>query len=251
MDGSLPLHIRQNLRQLGLTDHDVLIITFLFHADKASVESISRQTAISYSTCEYLCNNLHRMGVLILMMEKGSQVFSLCSEHEFLAWMEDKKRKIVDEYRSSMGDMQQFFKSHREKSWKPEFLYFQGVEGIKDIYEDMLTSKTPIYGWRDIPLIQKFLGKTFLDEYIKRRADKGIQSLAIMPDNATNRKYSAQDQKRTAKFLKGFSIPGEIRVYDGKTAIISFHKNNLVGFLLTSEIIYNIFKTIFDQTWKA
>lgn len=102
MDGSLPLHIRQNLRQLGLTDHDVLIITFLFHADKASVESISRQTAISYSTCEYLCNNLHRMGVLILMMEKGSQVFSLCSEHEFLAWMEDKKRKIVDEYRSSM-----------------------------------------------------------------------------------------------------------------------------------------------------
>src|SRR3989344_2841721 len=69
MDESLPLHIRQDLKQLGLTYHDVLIISYLFHADKASVQEISRQTAISFSTCEYLCNNLHRMGLLTLKME--------------------------------------------------------------------------------------------------------------------------------------------------------------------------------------
>ena len=233
-----------------MTDHDVLIITYLLHDGNATVHEISRQTAISYSTCEYLCNHLLRIGLLISKMEKDKQVFCVAPEEEFVSWMQHQKLKVLDEYGSAIGDMQQFFKSYREKSWKPEFLYFQGVEGIKEIYEDMLSSSTPIYGWRDIELLQKMLGKSYLDNYIEKRVEKGISSFAISPDNEVNRQYSAKDQKRSVKFIKALSLPGEIRMYDGKTAIVSFHKDHPVGFMLTSELIFNIFKAIFDEAWR-
>lgn len=250
MDGALPLHIRQDLKQLGLTDNDILIITFLFHADKASVKEISRQTAISYSSCEYLCNNLHRMGLLGHHMSGEKQFFSVCLEADFLSWLEDKKRKTDESFQHAAHDIKEFFKLFRDKSWKPEFLYFQGIEGIKEIYEDMLQSKGPICGWRDIALLQKMFGKAYLDSYIKRRVEKGIESYAITPDNKINREYASRDQKRPTRFVKNLILPGEIRMYDHKVAIVTIHEESPVGFLMTGVLTYKIFKSIFDQAWK-
>lgn len=246
----LPLHIRQHLKQFGFSDQDVLIITFLLHFGKASVKEISRQTGISYSTVEYHCHNLNRAGILHLTRRNSKFFYAMCSEEDFLSWIDGRKHRMLEEHANTIEDVKAYFKVMRERTGKPELLYFDGVEEVREIYEDMLKTKASVYGWRDIKILQKALGKEYLASYIERRLKLGIKSFAIMPDNRVNRAYDRKNQNRQAKFDRHLKLPGEIRMFHNKVAIITFQKDHPVGFMMVGDLAFRMFKAIFDLAWK-
>lgn len=251
MNFELPLHIRQNLRSLGFSDHDMLILAYLFFKKKASLREISRQTVLSFSTCHYICTNLLSLGLLKMSKAKGTETYQICTQAQFLEWIDAQQKTSDQRYQSIKTDLSQFLSVFQESDWKPEVTYFEGVEGIREIYRDMLKTKHRICGWTDIALIQKTIGKKFMDEYIAKRIEHGIETLSIIPHNPVNVSYSGKDQKRKTKMVKNFPIPGEIRIYGDKVAIITFEKEQPVGIVMKGMLIHAIFQTVFDNAWKS
>lgn len=251
MNFELPLNIRQNLRNLGFSDHDMLILAYLFFRKKATLREISRQTVLSYSTCHYVCTNLASLGLLRMSKTGDEESYHICSQKEFLEWIEAQRKQSDQRYLHMQQDLSQFLTEFEEASWKPEVTYFEGSEGLQEIYKDMLKAKRRICGWTDIALIQKTIGKKFMDDYIAKRVAKNIETSSIIPQNAVNQTYSKKDQKRRTKLMKHFPIPGEIRIYDDKVAIITFDREQPVGIVLRGKLIHAIFQTIFDSAWKS
>ncbi|MDP2691777.1 MAG: hypothetical protein Q8O95_05245 [bacterium] len=250
MSELLPLHIRQNLRNLGFSDNDILVLSYLFHAKKSTLKDISRQTAVSFSTCHYITANLARLGILEVGVQEGAEYFRICSHQDFLNWIDEKRLQMDEQYRNTQKEIQQFLVMEQESSWKPSVTYFEGVEGLRDIYQDMISTGKAIRGWTDIELIRNTIGQQYMDDFIQRRIENNIETFAIMPDNPTNREYSKKKEKRQTKLVKHFPLEGEIRIYGNKVGAISFDKKTPVGFIMEGKTMAEIYRSIFELAWN-
>jgi sugar-specific transcriptional regulator TrmB len=250
MINSLPLQTRQTLKSLGFSENECRVLLPLFAQKKLSAKDISQQTTLSFDTVHYVLHALQKKGLLRRTSLNGDDVVEICSDEDFLTWIDNQKRVNAGIYDDAKGVLQAFLTLLGESSWKPNVIYFEGAQGIIDIYEDILRQGKDVYGWTDIKKIHETIGK-YMDQFIRKRMAKGIASYAIMPVNAMNTSYAKKNQMRHNKFSRELNINGEIRIYGDKVAVITFHDEKPVGFVFSGSVITAIFKGIFDHAWKT
>lgn len=250
MEAPIPLRVRQALKMLGFSDNEIKIVTFFFSQKKASSREVSQKTAISFSATHYSLSNLEKRGILRSTSDNGDDIFEICSEKEFFEWIESQKRKNSEIYDKAQSSLSGFFTNLQESHWKPNVTYYEGIEGIKEIYEDLIETGEDIFSWLDIPKIYDALGD-FLYDYIRRRMKKGITSHDILPRNEMNEKHFQKNENREVKFVDHLPIDGEIRIYGNKVALISFHKEKPVGFVFQGAVFTQLFRAIFENAWKS
>lgn len=247
MNFTAPLQVRQALKMLGFSDNEVRILLVLFKEKKASTMDISKKSAIGFSTAQYLLTNLANRNVI---RSTGNDTYEVLAETDFSEWIDEQKKVNESVYTKAKIDIHNFLTNVVNESWRPEVLYYEGSEGIKQIYDDVIETGEDVYSWLDIEKIYPIIGD-YLDTYIKKRAKKGMKSHAIMPANKANMEREHTGENREAKFKKNFDIDGEIRIYGDKVAVITFDGEKPVGFVFRGEIITRVFRAIFDSAWKS
>jgi hypothetical protein len=93
------------------------------------------------------------------------------------------------------------------------------------------------------------------DDYVPRRAEKGIRAYMITPKNPANIKARSDDANilRETRFLptaKSTLFEIEINIYGNKTAFFSYKPGEQFGVILESRAIVNALMAIFDVCWK-
>jgi HTH-type transcriptional regulator, sugar sensing transcriptional regulator len=139
----------------------------------------------------------------------------------------------------------------------PRFLYFEGVEGLKNIFRDGLM-------YRDIAT-QSFwpikdmldsLGPEFFIGFNKKRIQRGIRLQIIWPENerVSFERYPflgvGKKHLRDIRISpKGISCTMGYWAYENKVAFISSKKESF-GFIVESRELRQMMKTQFDILWK-
>ena len=152
---------------------------------------------------------------------------------------------VYDEAKEVLGN---FLTVLQESTWKPNVMYFEGIQGVIDIYEDMIATGQEIRGWTDIQKINEALGD-YHEEFIQKRVKNKITSYAIMPKNPINDRYAEKSEMRNVKFSDYLPINGEIRIYGEKVAVITFHAEKPVGFVFSGSVMSSIFRGLFEHAW--
>lgn len=250
MMNSLPLQTRQTLKSLGFSDNECKVLLPLFSAKTMSTKELSKQTTLSFEAVHFALHALQKKGLVQRLGKGKDENVRMCTKQQFLEWIENQKSmnaEVYDDAKSSIGT---FLATFAESEWKPEVTYFEGVDGIREIYEDMIREGKHIYSWTDIQKIYDTLG-TYMHDFIKMRIKKKIKSYAIMPINAMNSEYAKKAQLRDTTFSSDLKINGEIRVYGDKVAVITFHKKKPVGFVFSGPIISSLFRGMFAHAWNS
>jgi len=246
------LHIRQALKNLGFSDNEIKITTFLFYEKKATAREVSHKTAISFSSVQYTLTNLSNRGIIICHPGKPEDTYEVCSEKDLVRWIEQQKEVNQEIYDKAKKDIHDFISIVEGSTWKPDVLYYEGKEGIIELYEDMLQTAEKadknIYSWLDIEKIYEIFGD-YLYEYIRKRMEKNIISNDILPKIGKNLQHSKKEENRNVKFAKDLKINGQVRIYGTKVAVITFHDKKPVGFVFEGKTIVKLFKSIFDGAW--
>lgn len=138
---------------------------------------------------------------------------------------------------------------------KPKVQFFEGIEGVKKMYEDLLNSQTDILSFLGIEQTNKELLTYLYKDFLVRRIKNGIHAKVILPDSGENKRYAGIDKKakKESKVISDpdFSIEGEINLYGpNKVSIALFHDNEMSGLILQSEKLYNTMKSIFNLVWR-
>jgi len=248
--------LREALRNIGFTENEIKVLTYLFYAKKATPREVSREAVISFASAQYNLSNLSHKGLIRCCVnnETGEDdLYSIISEAEFETWIEDQKKKhdqIYDVAKIALGN---FWTELENTDWKPSIRYYEGTEGIREIYEDILetSAKTDrkIRSWLDIKKLKMVLGD-YLHTYIDQRMKRGIVSYDIVPKNETNLQYHKKKENREIRFAENFVVEGEIRIFGDKVSIISFNEKKIVGFVFQGEIYATLFRGIFESQWQ-
>lgn len=167
-----------------------------------------------------------------------------------LETLAENRRKILakneKQVKDNLNELINYFYEHSEM---PGMRTLQGIEGIKEVYNDTIKSSKEIYLIRttaDTPA----MGEWLLDYREKRKA-KEIVTYALTPinnqsiQNIKNRQDEVYLFKRTILPDEAYTAPVEINIYDNKVALIAFGKDAM-AIIIDSPPIALAFKQLFE-----
>jgi sugar-specific transcriptional regulator TrmB len=139
-------------------------------------------------------------------------------------------------------------------SEQPGVRFFQGQDGISQIFDDMLRTRKDVYLIRSLA-DDRFFDITFFDSFRAKRAKLGIRTFAITPEKSKSPdKDPAIDAKN--KFSRSvipqsmYSASVEWDVYGDKLAIISYGEE-AIGMIIESPQIAEGFRQLFKLAQPA
>lgn len=159
--------------------------------------------------------------------------------------------------------MQKFDKSTQAdfKVLKNEFVtFYEGVEGIKEVYKDTLTATTYLHSIVQPSEVEPELYKWLTTEYVKERVKKGVQAYVVVStdnkDDALQDYLSkSRDELRITHVINpvGHPFENEIIIYDDKVAFIQYNpKYSLSAILIKHKPIANTMRAMFLHfLWKS
>jgi len=250
------MELIQALKEFGLSKKEAeLYITLVKTAGHQPASIIANKMSMNRTTVYKMLLHLAKVGLVTKTIKHGiTCFFAEAPENRLKNLVEEKGNKIEQMNKAIMDALPMLtIQEDIKEENLPKIRYYEGVEGLKQIYEEVLREGKDYYRYGDITKIYGALGD-FTDEYIKKRNELGITAHAIMPYYDRNKENIQKDKQELRKSLyiphEFFPIDGEVRIFGNKVAILSLRKESPIGVIIESETVASMFKSIFMLTWK-
>jgi sugar-specific transcriptional regulator TrmB len=240
--------LRDELEKIGLDKKESQIYLALLELGSANIGQIAKKSAVKRTTVYDILDSLKKKGLLGQTKQKNHTLFFAENPEKLERQIEEKKKiiqKVMPELLSIANRLEK----------KPKIKFFEGIAGIREVYEDTL--KYPdqeILAWATDDAIKYFDMDYLWNYYVPARLEKKIWEKVITQNNPEMQKIKTYDQKHLRQIR--FAPEGEalfeveINLY-GKRLIGIMAFEEEIGLIIESEKIYNTLKSIFEINWKA
>lgn len=205
---------------LNLTDEEALVYTTTLQLGEASLLEIAEKSGVHRTSIYRFLESLLQRQILIATKKKKRVVYSAADPEQLQEYIQMK----AIEFSKLLPDLRAVQNAVKNK---PRVQFFEGVEGIKQVYNDTLKVGKSFDGYGDFEFSVKLMGDYFRDYYIPQRIRKGMLWRGILRDSPAAREWAGRDNKdlREARFLPHGDITTEINIYGNKVALVSFRSN--------------------------
>lgn len=233
------------LIDVGLNNKEAKVYLATLELGPSKASDISVRAKLNRITTYDILDKLTHKGFISTYRRENTKVFEAVDPDNI---RNDIKEKY-DRFRGVLPDLRRL----HGKTSHPRIRYYEGLEGIKKVYADTLTSKTEILNYADSKLIREFWPE-YDDEYVGERVKKKIYLRGIAPRDDFGEEV-AKESKQSHREIRlvpptEFAFANEINVYDDKVSILSFGKDELVGMIIESPEIANTQRAIFMMAWS-
>jgi len=239
------MEITEVLKQFGLKSKETTVYLSALELGTTTVSQIAKKARIKRTTVYDILDSLIAKG-LIGQTQKGKKRY-------FYAEDPEKLHKLLEEKEEKLAEVMPLLKSiYNVSGTKPKIRYYEGKEGLKDVYRDTLIYKGEMQAFVSEDVL-KYLGEEFMDEYFEKRIKNKIFVKVIGPDTAEIKKYKAADKKgmKTTRIVdkKKYPFSIEMNIYGNKVALMSFREE--MGIIIESNEIAKNMIALFNLAWKG
>lgn len=236
--------LQKILENIGLSTKESKIYLSAIELGLSPAARIAKKAAINRVTTYDTLEKLMQKGFITKHKRKGTFQFSAVDPEIIALDFRSRARDL----RKSLPD----FKRIRGETPHPQIQYFEGLEGIKKIYLDTLSSKGEILNYADSKGIRE-LWPEYDQKYVQERTNRKIYLRGICPNDEEGRKVKDEDWEchREIRLVnrETYDFSNEINIYDDKVAIVSFGKNP-IGMIIENRDIANTQRAIFKMAWE-
>lgn len=250
------MEILQLLKNLGLTDNEPDVYLTLIKMPGAQPASIIAQKLKMNRTTTYkILINLSKVGLVTKTMRHGITCFLAEKADKQIENLFFEKKEKLNKVNQQLIDMLPVIKNlQKYELLTPKVRFYEGIEGVKRVYEDTLIAKETIYAFENVEPMMPDLKDYIFNDYIPRRAENNIFVKVITPENKDHKSVRKDDKKflRETRFFSQDILPIEIEIniYGGKTALFSYKNEEMFAVIIESQAIANSMRSIFDFCWK-
>ena len=244
--------------ELNPIEKDVFIANYQLGTAPAS--AIAKKAGLNRVTAYEALRRLSKKGLVRIGAKRNTKIKyfevedaqavenSLLQRRENLETAIHDLRKILPEFRSL----------RKGAPDRPKILFYEGIEGIKNILLDTLAQKSDIiYSFVSAEYLETSYDPKFLEHYWTRRTELKIPSWGIMPGTEKARGFYAQErnirQLRRVKFIPPelYTFENNIDVYGDNVAITSLAPDDEYGVIVRSRSIAGGLRAIFKLLWSS
>lgn len=237
----------QMLQKIGLEPTQIRIYLALLKRVQGSISDIVRATGLHRPAIYHHLPALMEHG-LVSQSQKGRRSVYIAESPEHLT---DVLKRLNEELQNALPDL---LSAYRQTQTQPMIRYFQGAEGIRSAYEDLLRTvkKGDIVYRYESPLDYKKYGKYMPREYYERIL-KGCEVEWLI---ITNKTTLARKTKRLERLYKTVPLGENQFMYDisqfiyGKKVSFIDYRNEVASIIESATFAgfqRKIFKLLFDR----
>jgi sugar-specific transcriptional regulator TrmB len=239
--------ISKEIKALGLSDKETKIYLAGLELGETSAQRISKKSGIKRTTTYHTIEDLKGKGLFSTVISKGKRLYAAEDPRKLLDKVDEQKKnleKIMPELLSIANFIDK----------KPRIKYYEGEQGIKEVYEDTLSyPNSEILAWVNSEAITNFKIDYLKNYYLPQRLKNKIWVKAIAPATEEMKNYKSRDSQslRRTRLIKNkdISFNVEINIYGSdKIFIVDFKEK--IGLVISNKQIFETFKTIFETNWN-
>lgn len=250
-----PIH--STLHDFGLTDPETAVYLASLELGSQPASVIAKKAKLKRGHTYNMLGLLIQKGIVQEFVKDKVTFFSSRPPSTLVTVLEHQKEQLEIKKQKLLQAIPALEQIKNPLLVQPKVRFFQGVEGIKEIYEDTIRVRGQnIYGIGDFeyyfPETQNKELNDWIWSYATRRAKKNIWYIGIinkspMSDRAHKRR---REQKRKLKMLKNIYLPVEFNIYGNKVAVMSTYRD-MVGLIIEdapiAETLRNFHQAVFKK----
>jgi len=233
----------ETLKQFGLQEHEVKVYLATLELGESTVLPISKKAGVKRTYCYDILADLQKKN-LISYFEKNGRRRYVAEDPSKIGLMLQEKLKDFREILPELKSIQ------NSSANKPKIRFYEGREGIMNIYESFLGAKE-MMALASPNHIYEHLSDFFSDFSVKILAKKVKVRELVTADGATA-SYLASFKKplQEARVLPStVKLSTDIVIFDNKLAMISY-SGELHGVVIESSSIVETQKAMFEIIWQ-
>jgi HTH-type transcriptional regulator, sugar sensing transcriptional regulator len=240
----------QSLLELGLSQREALVYVAVLEVGHGVVTEITRRAGINRTTGYDILTSLVNKGLISVSGKRPKQEYAAENPDKLLQYLKDQQNVAEQRMITAQSFIPQLKAVHKLGD-RPKVRYYEGVDGLKEVYEDTLRSKEDLRSLAHVDEAENAL-EGYFPKYYQRRAANNIAIRAIFPDSPGARHLKTKDgiEKRKSLIVSSneFDLKPEINVYDDKVMIASWREK--LGIIIESQEIADAMKMLFELAWK-
>jgi HTH-type transcriptional regulator, sugar sensing transcriptional regulator len=239
--------LKNDLISIGLSEKEAVTYLAMLELGETSISNIAAKAKQKRPTTYLIIDSLKEKGMVSMVKRNKKTLFLAEDPRKIVEILEERKEKMN-------RIMPQLLSFSNMLDNKPAIRYFEGIEGIKNVYRDTLAYPDQEMLTFFSETFSTHFDKDFFNNfYIPKRVQKKIWVRAILPEQKIIRELAANDIKhlRQTKIVPDgtYNINIEINLYSkNKIGIISFEEK--FALIIESEKIFFSLKNIFELMWK-
>ncbi len=240
-----------DLEELGLTEEEAKVYLAVLELGGSYVSVIAKKAGVHRVGCYHTLGNLVKKGVVSTFTKNNIKYFAVESPRILVNQTEErfnKAQKLLPELLSITNAL----------AYKPKIQYYEGMQGIKNIFEDTLSAKEELLGYTNLTDLPKVIPEDYLRDYAKRKIDQGIKTRMLSPISKEALAYLKHyypkgfDHNLVEIFFvnpKEFMFEYEINIYENRVSIVSLNPDELMGLIIESPVYAKTQRSIFNLAW--
>lgn len=239
------------LQDYGLSKTEAQSYLTVLELGTAPVSSIARRSGENRVTVYSALKNLVKKWIAIETPKQNSTYYTVI-------WPEKLIQKLEDKYQALKEALPQFLAVANKYDNKPKVQFFDGIEGLKSIYQEVILSEKDMapgepfltfVGTSKIdPAFQEYLSKEFVPRRLKHKT-----KTRVIAAKSTS-KYAEYNIKTHESIVIDdpiFDFANEIIVHgNNKVAILMYNTHELCGLTIESTTLHNGLKSMFNLIRK-
>lgn len=238
------------LQNLGLKKKECNVFLCSLKLGQQPASVIARMLKLNRVTAYVILNRLVQKGLIRSYTKKGVQFFSALSPQELIDYADRKSEEWKNTSNKISHLLPELLHIAPMSANLPKMRFYEGTEGIKEVYTDTLKNTSEILGFLTVEHISQELKRYFVDYYTPKRKKKGIPCRLILVDCEKSRRYHKLDKQNLRKtyLLPKNCLPFEVEISiygKDRVALISFTETDLSAVIIQSLAIHNTLKSLY------
>jgi predicted transcriptional regulator len=258
--------LQETLQQFGLDDKEIAVFLRLLKFGELRASALAYQMSLPRTTIQNILLRLEHEELVTKHFQKNTAIYAALPPEEVLLTWETRERRRSDEFKKNLGNfkkiMPELESMMRSNRTLPGVRFYRGMDGIRKVLLDTLTSKTELKDFANIDAMFQVI-KPVNDEYVAEREKlvakhPWLTKRSLLLDTPFARQvyesgsYSPKSHKGYKWLPAGkyfFSL--EMNIYDGKISYLTYVENDLVGVIIENDTIYQMHSALWDLLWDT
>lgn len=244
--------IKEILKNLDLNKNEIAIYLILSDRDFISVRELYKLSNLKRSNLYNILNLLKEKNLIEEFEKNKKKHFRLLNPINIKNLINVKKTAIEELDSKIDNVLPNLLNNFQLISSKPAVYYFEGLDGIKNLYRKILKERKTLYIFtsryeRKNPEFVKLLLNQIKEQY-KRR----IKVLALTGKYLNSKEIKERKECLAyVKTVKNLSIDSEIIIFGNNVAITTFKNQDFLTTLIVNNNISQTFRNIFKCLWHT
>ncbi len=246
-----PTQFSETLTKLGLTPNEAKIYELLLTVGPSGIKSILFHTGLKRGNAYYHLEGLEKRGLVEKQDLPGKPIAFLAKQPDQLEILLAQQKTALNNAGYELSqNLPKLNSLYQLLATRPGVKFYQGKEGMEQVYEQLLALRKPIDSFEDKGEMAALI-PDYAKEFINKRIKYGIFNRVIAPSaNPINK--TDQKELRETRLVPTAKFPFrmDVKICSDMVSLITFQKQNPVAVLVQNREIAENFKLLFEFVWS-